>query len=117
MKNHRRMGHGFRFLLPLFSITPLFSKFSYKSFLFPNRGERYGAKYENGVGYRLSYTVSVEKLWTQNTRIIHELPYTFLSVGSPFIEEEGKMPLSHSIAVLSFFFLCFFFIYLFINFF
>ena len=37
------------------------------------------------------------------------LPYTFLSVGSPFIEEGGKMPQSHSIAVLSFFFLCFFF--------
>ena len=36
---------------------------------------------------------------------------TFLSVGSPFIEEGGKMPQSHSIAVLSFFFLCFFFIY------
>jgi hypothetical protein len=35
---------------------------------FPNRGERYGAKYENGVAYLLSYTVSVEKLWTQNTR-------------------------------------------------
>jgi hypothetical protein len=34
--NHRRMGHGFRFLLPLFSTTSLFSKFSYKSFLFPN---------------------------------------------------------------------------------
>ena len=33
---HRRMGHGFRFLLPLFSTTPLFSKFSYKSFLFQN---------------------------------------------------------------------------------
>jgi hypothetical protein len=29
-------GHGFRFLLPLFSTTPLFSKFSYKSFLFQN---------------------------------------------------------------------------------
>ena len=40
---------------------------------FPNRGERYGAKYENGVAYRLSYTVSVEKLWTQNTRIIHDV--------------------------------------------
>ena len=26
---------------------------------FPNRGERYGAKYENGVAYILSYTVSV----------------------------------------------------------
>jgi hypothetical protein len=40
---------------------------------FPNRGERYGAKYENGVAYLLSYTVSVEKLWTQNTRIIHDI--------------------------------------------
>ena len=40
---------------------------------FPNRGERYGAKYENGVAYLLSYTVSVEKLWTQNTRIIRGL--------------------------------------------
>ena len=42
------------------------------------------------------------------------LPYTLLSVGSPFIEalEGGKMPQFHSIAVLSFFFLCFFlFIY------
>ena len=38
-----------------------------------NRGERYGAKYENGVAYLLSYTVSVEKLWTQNTRIIHDV--------------------------------------------
>ena len=37
------------------------------------RGERYGAKYENGVAYLLSYTVSVEKLWTQNTRIIHDV--------------------------------------------
>ena len=36
------------------------------------------------------------------------LPYTFLSVGSPFIEEGGNMPQSHSIAVLSFIFLCFF---------
>ena len=25
--NHRRMGHGFRFLLPLFSTTPLFQNF------------------------------------------------------------------------------------------
>ena len=34
---HRRMGHGFRFLLP-FSLLPppFFSKFSYKSFLFQN---------------------------------------------------------------------------------
>ena len=40
---------------------------------FPNRGERYGTKYENGVAYLLSYTVSVEKLWTQNTRIIHDV--------------------------------------------
>ena len=33
--NHRRMGHGFRFLPPPFSLLPpLFSKFSYKSFLF-----------------------------------------------------------------------------------
>ena len=40
---------------------------------FPNRGERYGAKYENGVAYLLSYTVSVEKLWTHNTRIIHDV--------------------------------------------
>ena len=39
---------------------------------FPNR-ERYGAKYENGVAYLLSCTVSVEKLWTQNTRIIHDV--------------------------------------------
>ena len=38
---------------PLFSTTPLFSKFSYKSFLFQN--------------FRL------EKLWTQNTRIIHDV--------------------------------------------
>ena len=36
IQDHRRMGHGFRFLLPLFSTTPLFSKFSYKSFLFQN---------------------------------------------------------------------------------
>jgi hypothetical protein len=28
---------------------------------------------ENGVAYLLSYTVSVEKLWTQNTRIIHDV--------------------------------------------
>jgi hypothetical protein len=40
---------------------------------FPNRGERYGVKYENGVAYLLSYTVSVEKLWIQNTRIIHDV--------------------------------------------
>ena len=40
---------------------------------FPNRGERYGAKYENWVTYLLSYTVSVEKLWTQNTRIFHDV--------------------------------------------
>jgi hypothetical protein len=39
----------------------------------PNQGERYGAKYENGVAYLLSYTVSVEKMWTQNTRIIHDV--------------------------------------------
>ena len=31
------------------------------------------AKYENGVAYLLSYTVSVEKMWTQNTRIIHDV--------------------------------------------
>ena len=35
--------------------------------------KRYAAKYENGVAYLLSYTVSVEKLWTQNTRIIHDV--------------------------------------------
>jgi hypothetical protein len=35
--------------------------------------KRYGAKYENGVAYLLSYTVSVEKLWTQNTRIIYDV--------------------------------------------
>ena len=45
----------------------------YKTRGFPNRGERYGAKYENGVAYLLSYTVSIEKLWTQNTRIIHDV--------------------------------------------
>jgi hypothetical protein len=35
---HRRVGHGFRFLLPpfLYYPPPLFSKFSYKSFLFQN---------------------------------------------------------------------------------
>ena len=35
--------------------------------------QRYGTKYENGIAYLLSYTVSVEKLWTQNTRIIHDV--------------------------------------------
>ena len=40
---------------------------------FPNRGEQYGSKYENGVAHLLAYTVSVEKLWTQNTRIIHDV--------------------------------------------
>jgi hypothetical protein len=44
-----------------------------KTLGFPNQGERYGAKYENGVAYLLSYTVSVEKMWTQNTRIIHDV--------------------------------------------
>ena len=44
-----------------------------KTLGFPNRGERYGTKYENGVAYLLSYTVSVEKLWTQNTHIIHDV--------------------------------------------
>ena len=44
-----------------------------KTLGFPNQGERYGAKYENGVAYLLSYTVSVEKMWTQNTRIIHNV--------------------------------------------
>jgi hypothetical protein len=43
-----------------------------KTLGFPNQSERYGAKYENGVAYLLSYTVSVEKMWTQNTRIIHD---------------------------------------------
>ena len=34
---HRHMGHGFRLLLPPFLYyPPLFSKFSYKSFLFQN---------------------------------------------------------------------------------
>ena len=36
---HRRMGHGFRFLLPPFLLTtppPIFFKFLYKSFLFQN---------------------------------------------------------------------------------
>jgi hypothetical protein len=55
------MGHGFRFLPPPFLYYP------------PNWGERYGAKYENGDAYLLSYTVSVEKLWTQNTHIIHDV--------------------------------------------
>jgi hypothetical protein len=32
-----------------------------KTLGFPNQGERYGAKYENGVAYLLSYTVSVGK--------------------------------------------------------
>ena len=36
-QNHRRMVHGFHFPLPLFSTTPLFSKFSYKSFLVISR--------------------------------------------------------------------------------
>jgi hypothetical protein len=45
----------------------------YKTRGFRNRGERYGAKYEYGVAYLLSYTVSVEKMWTQNTRIIHDV--------------------------------------------
>ena len=40
---------------------------------FPNRSERYGAKYEIGVAYLLSYTVSVEKLRTRITRIIHDV--------------------------------------------
>ena len=40
---------------------------------FPNRGERYGAKYENLVPHLLSYSVSVENMWTQNTRIIHDV--------------------------------------------
>jgi hypothetical protein len=31
------------------------------------------AKYENGVAYLLSYTVSVEKMWTQNACIIHDI--------------------------------------------
>jgi hypothetical protein len=44
-----------------------------KTLGFPNQGERYGAKYENGVAYLLSYTVSVEKMWTQNT-CINEKP-------------------------------------------
>jgi hypothetical protein len=35
--------------------------------------KKHGAKYENGVAYLLSYTVSVEKLWTQNIRIIHDV--------------------------------------------
>jgi shikimate 5-dehydrogenase len=38
---------------------------SVKNTGFPNQGERYGAKYENGVAYLLSYTVSVEQMWTQ----------------------------------------------------
>jgi hypothetical protein len=46
---------------------------SVKNTGFPNRGEQYGAKYENEVAYLLSYTVSVEKLWTQNTCIIHDV--------------------------------------------
>jgi hypothetical protein len=50
------------------SSSPLFSTIPP-----PNQGERYGAKYENGVAYLLSYTVSVEKMWTQNTRIIHDV--------------------------------------------
>ena len=33
---HRCMGHGFRFLLPPFLYYPLFSKFSYESFVFQN---------------------------------------------------------------------------------
>jgi hypothetical protein len=44
-----------------------------KTLGFPNQVERYGAKYENGVAYLLSYTVSVEKMWTQNTCIIHDV--------------------------------------------
>ena len=43
---------------------------SVKKHGFPNRGGQYGSKYENGVAHLLTYTVSVEKLWTQNTRII-----------------------------------------------
>jgi hypothetical protein len=46
-----------------------------KTLGFPNQGERYGAKYENGVAYLLSYTVSVEKMWTQNTCIIQKYKY------------------------------------------
>ena len=40
---------------------------------FPNRGERCGAKYENGVAYILSCAVSVEELWTRNARVIHDV--------------------------------------------
>ena len=47
-------GAWISFPPPPFSLLPsLFSKFSYKSFLFQN--------------------LSVEKLWTQNTRIIHDV--------------------------------------------
>jgi hypothetical protein len=38
-----------------------------------NPDARYGAKYKKEVAYLLSYTVSVENLWTQNTRIIHDV--------------------------------------------
>ena len=55
---------------------------SVKTRRFPNRGERYGAKYENGVAYLLSYTVSVEKLWTQNTRIMYDVHVWRLLISS-----------------------------------
>ena len=55
------------------SKSPIISGYGKKTLGFPNQGERYGAKYENGVAYLLSYTVSVEKMWTQNTCIIHDV--------------------------------------------
>jgi hypothetical protein len=54
---HRRMGHGFRFLLPPLSVNESIS----------------WQEYSAAIRSSISYTVSVEKMWTQNTCIIHDV--------------------------------------------
>ena len=65
---HRRMGHGFRFLLPPFLYYPLsfFKIFIIIPF----------SKFDNISRRHTSWIIRVyciEKLWRQNTRIIHDV--------------------------------------------
>ena len=58
---HRRMGHGFRFLLPLFSTTPLFQNFHINHSFFTIF-----------IIIRFSSFDNISRR-TQNTRIIHDV--------------------------------------------
>ena len=81
--HHRRMGHAFRFLLPpfLYYPPPLFSKFSYKSFLFQNYSWRMTST--DIVKWRKN-----EWLWTFWKR--NDLYENFEKKGGGVVEKRGR---------------------------